>query len=166
LLQQVVAALNHANSASYWSPVTFAVTVVIGVIALWFALLPVLQGIVYPPDRVKYSRTAIGRWHELVELTWNWADMSYAATTWTPILDLDIIAAYLATQDRGLSDVGSDVSEARRAKKCDPTSSLGASQGSKIPLKQTSDPNPPDVEAAIGMFSHTEDSTTRQMHGS
>jgi hypothetical protein len=50
LLQKVVAALDQANSGYNWNPVTFAVTVVIGVIALWLALLPVLQGILYPPD--------------------------------------------------------------------------------------------------------------------
>jgi hypothetical protein len=60
-------------------------------------LLPVLQGVIFPPDRVKYSKNAIGRWNELVVLSWNWTDMSFAALIQTPILDFADIARSLAS---------------------------------------------------------------------
>jgi hypothetical protein len=95
LLQKVVAALDQANSAFNWGLPTLVVTSIIGLIAMGFALLPVLQAVRYPPDRVKYSRDAIGKWYDLRGKNFNWAEMRYAVTTWTPILDFEVIAEYL-----------------------------------------------------------------------
>lgn len=160
LLQKVVAALEQANSVYNWNPVTFAVTVVIGVIALWFALLPVLQGILFPPDRVKYSWSAIGNWSELVYLSWNWADMSYLAILQTPVLDFESIASHLASQDIELYGTESVSSKDRPVKKRTPTDQFGANKSPET-AKETQDSKRrqqhsgdglPDIEAAIGKF--------------
>jgi hypothetical protein len=139
LLQQVVAALNEANNEYNWNPVTFAITLAIGVIALWFALLPVLQGVIFPPDRVKYSKNAIGRWNKLVVLSWNWADMSFAALTQTPILDFADVARSLASV-RGEEVI--DQQGNALDKKLEPS----ADQGSEVLPNIVG-----DLEAAISM---------------
>jgi hypothetical protein len=89
-----------ANNAYNWNPATPAVTVVIGVITLWFALLPIAQGLLFPPERLKYDKPAVERWSEPVRKKFDLSNMNYA-TTRTPALDIEPIADYLKLPETG-----------------------------------------------------------------
>jgi hypothetical protein len=92
LLQRIADAVKSTNDAYNWSPLTFGFTVGIGVIALWFAITPILQGLFFPPENLKYDVTAIGDWSRKNTKRWNWGNMKFAVTTQTPVFDISEIA--------------------------------------------------------------------------
>lgn len=92
LLAKILEATQEANDVYDWDPATFSVTVAIGIIALGFALLPILYSLLFPPENLKYDKAAIGAWSQLKTKRWNPGNMRFAVTTRTPFLDISEIA--------------------------------------------------------------------------
>ncbi|KAL3421123.1 hypothetical protein PVAG01_07569 [Phlyctema vagabunda] len=98
LLQRVLAVLEETNNAYNWDPLTLGFTVAIGVIALWFALIPVidfLRRLVFKPEMLKYNKNAIGPWTAYTRREWIWSELRYSVTVYTPLLELDSLFSCL-----------------------------------------------------------------------
>ncbi|RTE72462.1 hypothetical protein BHE90_013123 [Fusarium euwallaceae] len=90
ILKTVVSILSEiqdGNNEYNWDPLSFAVTAVIGVIALFFAALTIGQGLLAAgPGRTKSGAYAIGPWSRLNYTKFDWVEMRYRTVSRTPVL--------------------------------------------------------------------------------
>lgn len=101
-VNEIVSELKDANSEFNWDPPTFIVTSVIGLIALFFALLTIVQAIwTAGPGRLKCGRYAIGPWSTLNNRQVDFAEVSVRTIASTPIIKFD--DPFCPTWERGLS---------------------------------------------------------------
>lgn len=80
--------LNTSNNAFSWDLPSFIVTLVIGLLALLYALIPVTQSLLSSLAPQRYNESAIGLWSEKTKLRWLWGEMRFLAVVSTPMLDL------------------------------------------------------------------------------
>ena len=84
--------VKRANQEYNWDPLTFAVTVVIGIIALFFASVTILQGLMAAgPGRHRCNYYALGPWASLTQTRFDWGELRFRNTAFTPILSLAAI---------------------------------------------------------------------------
>lgn len=70
-----------------WDPISFAFTLLIGLLAIFFALATVLQAIFAAgKGRRRTSHLAIGQWSQKTTRRWEWSEMNFHFTASTPIL--------------------------------------------------------------------------------
>lgn len=91
LLRAVLQSLNEQKEADdteiNWDPISFAFTVLIGILALLFASATILQAIIATgKSRRVTSNRAIGKWSRQTRKTWSWTEMNFQYTACTPIL--------------------------------------------------------------------------------
>ncbi|KAL6361394.1 hypothetical protein LRP88_04862 [Fusarium phalaenopsidis] len=90
ILKTVVSILSEIqdeNNQFNWDPLSFAVTAVIGMVALLFAALTIGQGLLAAgPGRTKSGAYAIGPWSRLNDSKFDWIEMRYRTVSRTPVL--------------------------------------------------------------------------------
>lgn len=70
-----------------WDPINFAVTLLIGLLAIFFALATILQAIFAArKGRRRTSHLEIGQWSQKTTRRWDWPEMNFQFTASTPIL--------------------------------------------------------------------------------
>jgi hypothetical protein len=70
-----------------WSPPTFIVTLLIGVLALFIALATVFQGLLFAgPGRLKATWRAVGPWSKYTTTKFSWTEFRFRTTTWVPYI--------------------------------------------------------------------------------
>lgn len=70
-----------------WDPISFAFTLLIGLLAIFFAVATVLQAIFAAgKGRRRTSHLAIGQWSQKTTRRWDWSEMNFHFTATTPIL--------------------------------------------------------------------------------
>lgn len=75
------------NAAVDWDPINFAFTLLIGIIAVLFALATIIQAIFTAgKGRRRTSHLAIGRWSAETKRKWDWSEMNFQFTVTTPVL--------------------------------------------------------------------------------
>lgn len=75
------------NAATDWDPISFAFTLLIGLVALLFALAAVMQAIFAAGNgRRRTNHLAIGKWNVETKRQWDWSEMNFRYTVTTPIL--------------------------------------------------------------------------------
>jgi len=83
-----------------WDPLSFAVTLFIGLIALTFAAATVLQGIFNTSSgRRKTTFSAIGPWSKLTTRRWIWYELRRESVAWTPIITERTLMSMLAEDE-------------------------------------------------------------------
>ncbi|KAK1477225.1 hypothetical protein CCUS01_05043 [Colletotrichum cuscutae] len=123
LLRTLVQILNgsqKADDAKYdWDPITFAFTVIVGAVALLFALVPIVQTIIAPGQGSRTTnRLAIGeKWSKESSRQWNWRQWTYEYTVITPIFRLQALRKWVQADidniktDSDETNFGSDIDE-------------------------------------------------------
>lgn len=97
LLQNIVQLLDSgqkADDAKFdWDPLTFVFTLIIGVVALVFALIPIIQVIIAPGQGSRTTNhLAIGKkWSQKRERRWNWHEWTFEYTASTPIFRVETL---------------------------------------------------------------------------
>jgi hypothetical protein len=85
-------ALVDANSGYNWNPLTFAFTAIIGVLALVFTFVAVIQGFLAAgPGRLKASRAAVGAYESTAVTRFDWTELRFRTTVEVPVLTLKAI---------------------------------------------------------------------------
>lgn len=70
-----------------WDPISFAFTLLIGLLALIFALVTIAQAVLATgKSRRITSNRAIGKWSTETRRTWSWTQMNFQYTASTPVL--------------------------------------------------------------------------------
>lgn len=88
-LQEAIELLRDLNDGYDWDPATFAVTVIIGLLATMLAGLAIGQGFVAAgPGRLKSSHYAIGPWSATQRTRFKWEEWRFRTTVQTPIIQL------------------------------------------------------------------------------
>ena len=83
----ILAEVKQSGSEYNWDPLTFASTVVIGVVALFFAGLTIGQGLIASgPGRPKCSKYALGPWAQLSRRRMDWSELRYQSVAYTPVI--------------------------------------------------------------------------------
>ncbi|KAJ3538922.1 hypothetical protein NM208_g5346 [Fusarium decemcellulare] len=86
----ILSEIQQQNDEYNWDPLTFMFTAIIGVIAIIFAALAVLQALLAAgPGRTKSGPYAIGPWFNLNERKFDRADMRFRTISSTPVLTVD-----------------------------------------------------------------------------
>lgn len=95
-----------ANDDFNWDPLSFVVTVVIGVVALLFAATTIFQGVLTTsPGRRKCSYEAIGPWSALTRRRWNWSELRRDSIAYTPLITVNMLRNSLSiAQAMGLDE--------------------------------------------------------------
>ena len=79
--------MESQNDEYNWDPLTFAFTVAIGIVAIFFALLTIFQTLVAAgPERLKSGRYAIGPWSRLSRRRLSLYEFRVRTETITPII--------------------------------------------------------------------------------
>ncbi|KAL6852550.1 hypothetical protein ACO1O0_007096 [Amphichorda felina] len=79
--------IKQSDSEYNWDGLTFASTVVIGVVALFFAGLTIGQGLIAAgPGRPKCSKYALGPWAQLSRRLIDWSELRYQSVAYTPVI--------------------------------------------------------------------------------
>ncbi|KAF6808252.1 hypothetical protein CSOJ01_07665 [Colletotrichum sojae] len=87
LLQLIDDQRRDEDAEIKWDPISFAFTLLIGVVATAFALATIFQAVlVSGKGRRKSGWRAIGEWSKNTRKEWSWSDMSFHVTAKTPIL--------------------------------------------------------------------------------
>lgn len=87
-----------------WDLINFAFILLIGLLAIFFALATVLQAIFAPGrGRPKTSHLAIGQWSQMTTRRWDWSEMNFQFTASTPILREDSLPAQGVANSTGSS---------------------------------------------------------------
>lgn len=85
--------LKIAESAEYdWDPMTFVLTLLIGLVALLLAGVTIVQALFAAGKgrrRRRRSKMAIGKWSTQSKRRWDWPEMSFRYTVKTPVLLAD-----------------------------------------------------------------------------
>ncbi|KAI6782522.1 uncharacterized protein J7T54_001379 [Emericellopsis cladophorae] len=85
---RIVAEVRQGNEEFNWDPLSFAVTAIIGMVALLFAGLTIVQGfLTLGPGRHKCSEYAIGSWAQYSTHRWDMSELRFRSEAYTPILD-------------------------------------------------------------------------------
>ncbi|KAF4430693.1 hypothetical protein CGCFRS4_v013519 [Colletotrichum fructicola] len=101
LLRNIVQLLDSgqkADDAKFdWDPLTFVFTLIIGVIALVFALIPIIQVIIAPGQGSRTTNhLAIGKkWSQKRERRWNWHEWTFEYTASTPIFRMETLERWI-----------------------------------------------------------------------
>lgn len=87
-LLQLLKEYREADNATIdWDPISFAFTLLIGLVALLFALAAVIQAIFAAGNgRRRTNYLAIGKWNVETKRQWDWSEMNFRYTVTTPIL--------------------------------------------------------------------------------
>lgn len=88
LLEGILLALEKANDEFKWDLPSFIATLLLGLIALGYAILPIIQGVLARLSSQRFNSKAIGRWSQETEFTWTWSELRFLAVVRTPLLDL------------------------------------------------------------------------------
>lgn len=90
ILQRVDDLLNEVKQESgeiNLDPASLAVTVIIGFVALCFAGLAIVQGLLASgPGRLKCGKYALGSWSKLTERKRDWSEMRIRTIAYTPVI--------------------------------------------------------------------------------
>ncbi|KAK1509396.1 uncharacterized protein CCOS01_15490 [Colletotrichum costaricense] len=114
LLRTLVQILNgsqKADDAKYdWDPITFAFTVIVGAVALLFALVPIIQTIIAPGQGSRTTnRLAIGeKWSKESSRQWNWRQWTYEHTVITPIFRMQTLRKWVQAD---IDNIKKDIDE-------------------------------------------------------
>ncbi|KAH7400500.1 hypothetical protein BKA64DRAFT_671972 [Cadophora sp. MPI-SDFR-AT-0126] len=96
LLRAVLDAVNSHNDSLDWSPLNFAFTLVIGLVALLFAAMAIIQGGVAESRGLrKCSRNAIGPWSGITKRHWNLSELRRDCVAFTPVLTRNVLLSRL-----------------------------------------------------------------------
>ncbi|KAJ0346058.1 hypothetical protein KNSL1_007856 [Colletotrichum chrysophilum] len=101
LLRNIVQLLDSgqkADDAKFdWDPLTFVFTLIIGVVALVFALIPIIQVIIAPGQGSRTTNhLAIGKkWSQKRERRWNWHEWTFEYTASTPIFRMETLERWI-----------------------------------------------------------------------
>ncbi|KAK5996972.1 hypothetical protein PT974_02321 [Cladobotryum mycophilum] len=86
-VSHILAQLERQNHQYNWDPATFSVTVVIGIIAIFFAGLTIIQGLIAAgPGRLKSGQYAIGPWSKLTRRKFIRAELRLRTVAYTPVI--------------------------------------------------------------------------------
>lgn len=77
--------LDAVQEPNVWDAPTFSLTVVIGIVALIFAAMTVIQGLA-GPGRRRCSRNAIGNWSQKTKYRLNYSQFRRESVAHTPLL--------------------------------------------------------------------------------
>lgn len=87
LLQLLKEQQEAADAKIDWDPISFTFTLLIGLIAIAFALATILQAIFAAgKGRRRTSHLAIGKWFQKTTRKWDWSEMNFRFMASTPIL--------------------------------------------------------------------------------
>ncbi|KAK8054877.1 hypothetical protein PG993_000104 [Apiospora rasikravindrae] len=101
---QVLGETRDNNNKFDWDPVTFAFTVILGVLATGFAGATISQAIISARKGYrKANRRAIGDWSTKTTKEWSWTEMNYQYTTRTPIFLIDSLMSWEESETRALA---------------------------------------------------------------
>lgn len=119
-LLQLLKENREANDAEIdWDPISFAFTLLIGLVAILFALATIFQAIFAAgKGHRRTNRLAIGKWSEETSPKWDWSEMNYQFTATTPILREDSLPTKpddKATDQETRYDADRDDSQQERA---------------------------------------------------
>lgn len=92
---RILAAIEKSADEPNWDPQTFAVTLIIGIIALFFAALTIVHGLVAAAPGKHCSSYALGPWAHYSKKRIDWSEMRIQATAYTPIVHLTAVYRYL-----------------------------------------------------------------------
>ncbi|KAK0648404.1 hypothetical protein B0T16DRAFT_408144 [Cercophora newfieldiana] len=97
LLLQTISEQAAAEDAKFsWDPITFAFTVVIGLVATLFTLVTIYQAtLAAGPGRRKCNNRAIGFWATRTKREWSWNDFNRLSIASTPVLRAEEILQLL-----------------------------------------------------------------------
>ncbi|KAH9234673.1 hypothetical protein K456DRAFT_1761828 [Colletotrichum gloeosporioides 23] len=102
VLIQLLGESRRADDANVdWDPLTFVFSLIIGVVALIFAVIPIIRVIIAPginPGQRSRttSRLAIGKyWSKRREKRWNWYEWTVQYTASTPIFHLETLENWI-----------------------------------------------------------------------
>ncbi|EXF75936.1 hypothetical protein CFIO01_00421 [Colletotrichum fioriniae PJ7] len=119
-LVQILDGAQKADDAKYdWDPITFAFTVIVGAVALLFALVPIVQTIIAPGQGSRTTnRLAIGeKWSKESTRKWNWHQWTFEYTVITPIFRMQNLRKWVQAdidnieKDYDKNNFGSDIDE-------------------------------------------------------
>lgn len=86
---ELVNEIKDQNNDYNWDPATFAVTVIIGIVALCFAGLTIFQGLLAAgPGRLKCGRYSIGPWSQLTTRKFDWSEKRFRTVAYTPLISM------------------------------------------------------------------------------
>jgi hypothetical protein len=87
LLGVIDTQFNAEDSKFDWDPITFAFTVPIGILALFFTIFLFFQAaLASGPGRRKSNGRTIGKWASKTRREWNWQDLNVVSIARTPVL--------------------------------------------------------------------------------
>ena len=87
-VNEIANGVKQQNNGYNWDPATFAVTVIIGIIAIFFAGLAIIQGLLASgPGRLKCGRYAIGPWSQFTTRKFDWFELRFRTIAYTPVID-------------------------------------------------------------------------------
>lgn len=100
-LLQLLKEYREADSAAIdWDPISFAFTLLIGLVAILFALATVIQAIFAAgKGHRRTNHLAIGKWNVETKREWDWSEMNFRYIVTTPILHEDSLQS-LADYDK------------------------------------------------------------------
>ena len=88
------------NSGFNWDPPTFWTTLGISIVALYFALVSIIQGVLsVSPGRLKASRGEIDYWSQWTQWNISFAQLRLRTTAYVPIIQHPTTSLNLAQDD-------------------------------------------------------------------
>lgn len=101
LLQLLKVYREADNAAIDWDPISFAFTLLIGLVAILFALATVTQAIsAAGKGRRRTSHLAIGKWNVETKREWDWSEMNFRYIATTPILHEKSLLSLLESHNK------------------------------------------------------------------
>lgn len=101
---QILAEVKKSGNEFNWDPPTFAVTLAIGFIALFFAALTIGQGLIAAAPGKHCSRYALGPWAHFSERRIDWSELRIQATAYTPVIRMEAVLRHLLQPEGGGPD--------------------------------------------------------------
>ncbi|KAI3539155.1 hypothetical protein CSPX01_09054 [Colletotrichum filicis] len=102
----VLAEQKQAQDAGIdWDPITFGVTLLIGLVASTIALATVFQAVIAGGKGGRRANSrAIGRWSKYTTRKWIFSEMSWSYTAYTPVLGLSSLEGHIKNMIREKED--------------------------------------------------------------
>ncbi|KAF3132668.1 hypothetical protein TWF594_009486 [Orbilia oligospora] len=95
LLRALLAAQLDTKNEINWDPISLGFTAIIGVLALLFAILTVVQGVLAAgPRNLKAGESAIGWYSKFSKSSFSMSEMRVRSVAYTPILQTNILQMY------------------------------------------------------------------------
>ncbi|TGJ72716.1 hypothetical protein EYR41_004591 [Orbilia oligospora] len=95
LLRALLAAQLDTKNEINWDPISLGFTAIIGVLALLFAILTVVQGVLAAgPRSLKAGESAIGWYSKFSKSSFSMSEMRVRSVAYTPILQTNILQMY------------------------------------------------------------------------